>query len=270
LMSLVSIITPTFNNQDTIEDTWISVKNQTYENWEWIVVNDGSTDGTKAFLNTIKSKKVRIIQLLKNSGVSAARNRALQFMRGDFFILLDADDILPENSINARVKMFDRDSTLDFVDGKVSIFKNNLRDRIVVYSPQFYGTPLKELLSLSGKVFFGNTWMIKRNRSINYQFKNGLKHAEDLLFFISIAGNGIYSAIDEDVLYCRRNGNTAMSNIKGLETGYNALKKELIMLPNTLQDLHLYRKKSSLIMLKSYMKEGSLLAAIRAYFRLRF
>jgi len=87
-----SIIIPAWNAQKTLRRTLISVLQQTCDAWEVIVVNDGSTDNTAALLEEFSYQpNIQVIHQ-PNSGVSAARNRALQQAQGDFVLFLDADD----------------------------------------------------------------------------------------------------------------------------------------------------------------------------------
>lgn len=95
---LVSIITPCYNGAKYIRETIESVVNQTYSNWEMIIVDDGSKDNSAEIVRQFetKDKRVRLIQQ-KNAGSAAARNNGIQQAEGQYICLLDADDIwLPE------------------------------------------------------------------------------------------------------------------------------------------------------------------------------
>ena len=92
---LVSIITPAFNSEKFIAETIRSVLNQTYENWEMIVVDDCSTDNTIAVINEFihLDSRIQLFQLDKNSGTGIARNTALCKAKGRYVAFLDADDL---------------------------------------------------------------------------------------------------------------------------------------------------------------------------------
>ena len=92
---LVSIVTPTFNSEKFISETIQSVQNQTYTNWEMIIVDDCSTDNT-ANLVTEKAqldKRITFIRLNENSGPAKARNAGIEKVSGKYMTFLDADDI---------------------------------------------------------------------------------------------------------------------------------------------------------------------------------
>ncbi|AOW08697.1 glycosyltransferase family 2 protein [Flavobacterium gilvum] len=91
----VSIITPSFNSEKFIADTIRSVQNQTYPNWEMIIVDDCSTDQTASIIEhfVANDERIRFFQLPKNSGAGIAREVALSKTEGDYIAFLDADDL---------------------------------------------------------------------------------------------------------------------------------------------------------------------------------
>lgn len=89
---LVSVVIPVYNGEKTILRAIDSILKQSYPNFEIIIVNDGSTDNTKSILNTIKDPRVKVINLDKNIGRSAARNLSINKARGEYIAMLDADD----------------------------------------------------------------------------------------------------------------------------------------------------------------------------------
>ncbi|MGV7107618.1 glycosyltransferase family 2 protein [Flavobacterium sp. U410] len=94
-MKLVSIITPTFNSAKYIAETIRSVQDQTHDNWEMIIIDDGSSDETENIVVSLKEKDQRIhfYKLNQNSGPAIARNTGIEKAKGDYITFLDADDI---------------------------------------------------------------------------------------------------------------------------------------------------------------------------------
>ena len=92
---LVSVITPTYNCKKYVEITIASVQAQTYSNWEMIIVDDCSTDGTFEIVEQIarRDPRIRLSRLDSNSGAGIARTQALEEARGRFIAYLDGDDI---------------------------------------------------------------------------------------------------------------------------------------------------------------------------------
>ena len=92
---LISIITPLYNAEPFISETVKSVLNQTYQNWEQIIVNDASTDGSFKKVNAFAQKddRIRIEDLSSNKGAAYCRNLATSLARGSYIAFLDSDDL---------------------------------------------------------------------------------------------------------------------------------------------------------------------------------
>jgi len=96
----VSVIIPAYNAEQYIKECIESLFKQSYKNLEIVVVNDGSTDGTKAILDEYeKSEKIVKVLHTENRGVSCARNAGLNIATGSYIVFLDADDYLVQNAV---------------------------------------------------------------------------------------------------------------------------------------------------------------------------
>lgn len=105
MKSLVSIIVPCYNQAKYLEDTLCSVLNQTYTDWECILVNDGSTDETEKIAHNFVVKDSRFKYFYKqNGGLSSARNFGLDKATGDYIQFLDSDDILLDSKLQLSVQ----------------------------------------------------------------------------------------------------------------------------------------------------------------------
>lgn len=104
--SLVSIITPTFNSEKFIAETIQSVKNQTYENWEMIIVDDCSSDETFSIISNFSKNdnRIKIHQLKNNSGAGVARNEGVNLASGRFISFLDSDDLWKPSKLKKQVE----------------------------------------------------------------------------------------------------------------------------------------------------------------------
>ncbi|HFL4762765.1 TPA: glycosyltransferase family 2 protein, partial [Escherichia coli] len=103
---LVSIIIPAYNAQDWIERCLVSCLNQSYQNIEIIVINDGSTDNTANILEKFNVNKLKIFHE-KNSGVAIARRKGLDYSRGEYIFFLDSDDFINESALEILVTKID-------------------------------------------------------------------------------------------------------------------------------------------------------------------
>lgn len=102
--NLVSIITPEYNSEKFISETIKSVQNQTYQNWEMIIVDDCSTDNTKSIIDSFRQdNRIKFHQLNKNSGTGITRNKALSLATGRFIAFLDSDDLWKPEKLEKQV-----------------------------------------------------------------------------------------------------------------------------------------------------------------------
>lgn len=101
----ISIIVASFNQEKYLNECLTSVFNQSYSNWECIIVDDCSSDTSVAIAEKWQSfdSRFRVITLPTNKGVSVARNRGLLESKGDYFQFLDADDLIEKNKISNQV-----------------------------------------------------------------------------------------------------------------------------------------------------------------------
>lgn len=108
---LVTVVMPCFNRLDTIEAAVESVCGQVYANWELLLVDDGSTDGTREWCEqqAAKDKRIRLIALSKNGGVSVARNQGLMVAKGEYIAYLDSDNAWDSRYLAAIVGAFSRE-----------------------------------------------------------------------------------------------------------------------------------------------------------------
>lgn len=89
----VSIITPCYNSEQFIKETYESIKNQTFQDWEWIVVDDQSKDNSVQFLRELKDKRIKVFVNNENKGAAFSRNYALKIAKGRFITFIDSDDL---------------------------------------------------------------------------------------------------------------------------------------------------------------------------------
>lgn len=102
---MVSIITPVYKCEKLIEETIKCVLNQTYKNWEWLLVDDCTPDNSAEIIKKYQEKdnRIKYFKLNENSGAAIARNKALSESRGRFVAYLDADDLWRNNKLEKQV-----------------------------------------------------------------------------------------------------------------------------------------------------------------------
>ena len=123
-MPKVSVIVPSHNLGRYLGETLQSVKDQTFPDWECIVVDDASQDGSPAvaqeFMNT--DGRFSLLVLPENEGVARVRNRGLTAAKGEYVLFLDADDLITPEYMAAAVEALDSDPSLTLVYGRAERF----------------------------------------------------------------------------------------------------------------------------------------------------
>ena len=131
---LVSIIMPSWNTERFIAETIQSVIDQTYQNWELLIVDDCSTDNTDEVVASFKDDRIKYFHNEKNSGAALTRNRAMREARGEWIAFLDVDDILSLDDKYENIDLLLEDKRYNkydcikvFKKGDEPIFKNFVR-----------------------------------------------------------------------------------------------------------------------------------------------
>jgi glycosyltransferase involved in cell wall biosynthesis len=124
---LVSVIVPTYNRAHCIKTAITSIIEQSYTNWELLIIDDGSTDQTKSIISTYTDSRIRY-SYQKNAGPKVARNYGLQQSQGAWITYLDSDDILYPNCIQTMVSALSKHPNVVFAmpDGLriLDLYKN--------------------------------------------------------------------------------------------------------------------------------------------------
>ena len=137
---LVSIIVPVYNAERFIKDTIKTVMNQTYENWELLLVDDCSTDKSAKIIKDYqqKDKRIKLFLNSKNSGAAISRNKGIEESRGRYIAFLDADDLWEPKKLKKQVAfMQEKDCAFSFTgyefansDGKPNGKKVNVPEKL--------------------------------------------------------------------------------------------------------------------------------------------
>ncbi len=152
---LVSVVVPAFNRAAAIGDCLRSVQVQTYQNWEVIVVDDGSVDGTAEVVTQLgaKDSRIRLLRQDHNRGAQAARNAGIRAARGEWIAFLDSDDLFLPCSLERRLEVAIRER-VSVVHSACNIVEAD--GRMKPYGiPSMAGQAYRTLLQREGPVFPG-------------------------------------------------------------------------------------------------------------------
>jgi glycosyltransferase involved in cell wall biosynthesis len=140
MSQLISIIIPAYNRENLIAETLKSVLEQTYTNWECIIVDDGSTDTTFEVLEkyALADKRFSCFRRPKNKakGPSSSRNFGIEKAKGDFIIFLDSDDLLSSDCLSNRLAFAQNNLQYDFFIFKTELFTKRIGDLNQIFNTE--------------------------------------------------------------------------------------------------------------------------------------
>lgn len=263
--ALVSIIMPAFNAEAFIAEAIASVLVQTYVHWELLIVNDGSTDGTARVIERFTDARIRVFEQ-PNGGIGSARNLALGHVHGEFLGFLDADDVLPPNSVQARVDLLNARPEVDIADGWMIEKNGDLTVTMRTFRPTYRGHPFKELVRLNGSCFGGVSWLLRWPVSPPVKFQADTSQMEDLLFLLAYSQPGRrYGYVDEPVLIYRRGAQSSTSDLAGMERSYRFVHRWLVKHEwASAADLSRFRRRSRRVIFASWLHAGRPFRAMRS------
>lgn len=133
----ISLITPSFNRAYVIQETADSIFAQTFENWEWIIVDDGSTDNSWEKLKGYAQKDSRVKVFRRDrepKGAAACRNIAIEKSTGEYLLFIDTDDIMASFCLEQRASAAKNNPEVDFWVFQMMLFKKKIDDTRLIWN----------------------------------------------------------------------------------------------------------------------------------------
>lgn len=209
----VSVLMPVLNGLAFLKDSIESILSQSFNDFEFVIVNDVSTDGATELLNEYakKDKRIRILQNKKNIGIVSSLNRGLRECCGEYIVRMDADDIAIRDRIEKQIKVMDSDQKIAVLGGSVSYIDARGKELGIIRH------------CFLGKSYLSTTPLLHPTVVIrkNYLTRNGLCYrekyyfAQDYFLWLELSKVGKISAIDNIVLKYRIT--KGAGRIKGLK-----------------------------------------------------
>ena len=203
----VSIIIPTFNYGHLIEETLESISNQSFENWECIIVDNESTDNTEEVVKQWIQKDKRFKYLkIKHSTTSTCRNKGLEISRGKFLQFVDADDQISEGKLENQLELFKANTNASIVYSNAKYYDHGNSNKLR-YTLDESNTPW--MVEFTGYSWELLTQMLKKNlfvisspllKRVVYEetkgFLDRLNWVEDWEFYFRCFANNYYVVFD--------------------------------------------------------------------------
>jgi glycosyltransferase involved in cell wall biosynthesis len=204
---LISIILSVYNHQDYVGHAIESIIGQTYDNLEFIIINDGSTDDSLKIIQKYEALDSRIIVLnQENSGLTKALNAGIKKSSGEYIARQDADDKSLPNRLEKQLDIIEKYG-LDIVTSRA------VKDNKIVPNSFIYQFNRSSILK-TGNIFIHGTFFMRRN-VFNFQmYDESFKYAQDFKFILDACNNNFKIGISIEPMYYLSNIETSISNTK--------------------------------------------------------
>lgn len=222
---LVSIVTPVFNAAKFLEETSSNVINQTYTNWEWLLVDDCSKDNSREYLKKMEliDSRIKPIYLSTNGGSGPARNKAIEAAKGTYIAFLDSDDFWSLNKLEKHVAFMQKhDASFSHTSyGFTDEEGNRIRD---TYHVSRKPVTFKDLLK---RTEISCLTAMYDQEKIGKYFMPDVRRKQDYALWLSILKDGHYSIpLDEELaLYRQVKGSATNNKFKLIFKHYSFLRK---------------------------------------------
>jgi len=242
-MTLFTVIIPCYNAAASLEQTLATLRAQSLEDWEAILVDDGSTDATPDILRKAACEDHRIRLLhQENSGPSIARNAALPFARGLNIAFLDADDLWHKDKLAEHHVFFEKHAMVDISFAKISFFKTDPKKPSTVSTVPT--APLSVLDLLRENVVCTMSNLVLRREVIHAVggLDENLIHGEDRHWLVRAAARGfVISGFDKPMVSYRATTSGLSADLDGMYRGWQASVTAALSLGATLSPKQLRR-----------------------------
>jgi glycosyltransferase involved in cell wall biosynthesis len=233
----VSVVIPVYNSLNYFPDTLASVLRQTFYDFEVVIVDDGSTDNTAEWADSVNDERIRIIRQ-PNQGTQAARNTGILAARGEYIALLDNDDLWEPTKLQKQVARLDADPLCGLVYTWTMLIDELGRAKGETYTSRLEGWIWREVL-LDNVICCGSTPMIRRNCFLEEGlFDTSLLYLGDWDMWVRLARKYPFAVVTELLVsYRLHSTNTSNRYHNMLEDFRSAIEKVFHSLPTDL--LHL-------------------------------
>lgn len=207
---LVSIVMPAYNSETFIHEAIQSVLNQTYQNWELLIVDDCSTDNTIQIIDSFEDDRIHVFGLKENSGAAVARNYAIDRAQGDYMAFLDSDDLWhPEKLERQLTFMIERN-----IDFSSTMYANIDKNKKI-----FDVTRNHPTLDYNGILKYnpGNSTVMYKAKKLGKYFIPDIKKRNDFVMWLKVIKDAkILYGLPEVLTYYRVRQDSLSSNKSNL------------------------------------------------------
>ena len=175
---MISVVIPLYNKEASIKQSLMSVLSQSYQDFEVVIVDDGSTDNSVAKVEEIQDSRIRLIRQ-ENGGPSKARNTGVKNAKGEWILFLDADDEMLSGALDFFSKKIQKHTDVDMFLGEVIVNNGKAEHLAIEYKEGVVSNPFKS--HVLGRLFqCSGTTVYRKSIVEKYPFDERVRRYEDL------------------------------------------------------------------------------------------
>lgn len=237
-MAAISVVIPAYNAAQTIEETIHSVQNQTFSDFEIIVVNDGSTDNTWDIINQFDDPRIKAFSY-DNAGVSVTRNRGIAHASGEFIAFLDADDLWTPDKLASQLQAINSSPNVAVAYSWTSYF-HEIGEMVYPGNPVYgEGNVYPEMLQWNF-IASGSNILVRRHAVEDVGgFDPDLPPCEDWDFYLRLAEKYQFALVPKhQIIYRQSSTSATASKLERLESQcFKVIEKSYARAPEEYQYL---------------------------------
>ncbi len=223
---MITVFTSCYNQGEFLSEAIESVLNQTYKDFEYILMDDGSTDNTWFIMEKYKKidNRIHISKLSKQSNVGVLINKSIDLMKGDFWVWLPADDVFKKDLLEIKFKKsLECNHSVVIYSWFEQIDKNG--DFIRQYTPNITPEEFSKIIWNSCPIGFTGIWVSKNIFERVGKFPEDLPCSEDYSWLLRAVANNVLFVCENKVLYQKRIHPNRTTNREGGKV--NSIVKEI-------------------------------------------
>ncbi|PIY07896.1 MAG: glycosyl transferase [Flexibacter sp. CG_4_10_14_3_um_filter_32_15] len=239
---MISVVMPVFNGEKFLKIAIESILNQTYMDFELLIINDGSTDKSAEIINSYQDKRIRLLENDGNKGIFYTRNRLFEEAKGNYIAILDCDDYAEPTRLEKQADFLDKNEEFGLVGSWVTIIDN---ENTIKGAWQLEHRPERIPAKLLFLNQFAQSSVMMRREFADLKYREEIPLAEDYDLWVRISQKTrVINLAESLVKYRLHNENISQTKEKELQENVFKIYK------NQLEELGIYANQDELIIHK--------------------
>jgi glycosyltransferase involved in cell wall biosynthesis len=225
---LVTVFMAMYNGEKYVSDAVVSILNQSYPNFELLIIDDGSTDNSLSIVESINDPRIRILKNESNCGLYKTRNRGVEEARGTYFAILDCDDLAYRERLSAPLAFLEQHKDYVACFGKADFI--NGEGRKISGQALFSGDhDWLSVIAFFFNPFINSTLIIRTDILRKYKYREGYEPAEDYDLIQRIIKDEKVFILDKNIIrYRLHQQNVSNTQAERGKNGHKRIIRELL------------------------------------------